>query len=165
MFVAFLMAMLAGSLSAQVPLDPIRIWADGASYMHFQDPTKSYVEIYCAFQRSDFQFEDKDGSIEAIAFLYVEAFDKDGKLADSSSQFVIMNVQFLEDAYKKDVRIFEVLPLVIPPGTYNMRVTAVDATTKRSGIATFELPVNDFSDQKLQLSDLELRTKSCRWIP
>ncbi len=101
---------------AQALIDPIRIWADGSSYLHFQDRTKSYVEVYCAFQRADFQFEDKNGVFEAIGFLYAEAFDKNGALADSTSRFVIMSVQFLEDAYKKDVRIFEVLPLLAGPG-------------------------------------------------
>ena len=156
MFLAILAALLTGTVSAQVPLEPIRIWADGSSYMHFQDRTKSYVEVYCAFQRSDFQFEDKNGVFEAIAFLYAEAVDKDGKLADSSSQFVVMSVQFLEDAYKKDVRIFEVLPLVLAPGKYNVKITAVDATTKRTGIATFEFNVQDFAGQSLMVSDLEL---------
>ncbi|MGB5107899.1 MAG: GWxTD domain-containing protein [Candidatus Zixiibacteriota bacterium] len=156
MFVAFLLAALAGTVFAQALIEPIRIWADGSSYLHFQDRTKSYVEIYCAFQRSDFQFEDKSGTFEAVGLLYAEAFDKDGNLADSDSQFVIMSVQFLEDAYKKDVRIFEVLPLVLMPGKYNMKITALDITTSRTGIATFELQVKDFAGKGLMLSDLEL---------
>lgn len=141
---------------AQALVDPIRIWADGSSYLHFQDRTKSYVEVYCAFQRADFQFEDKEGVFEAIGFLYVEAFDKNGVLADSASRFVPMSVRFLEDAYKKDVRIFDVLPLLLAPGRYNLKVTAVDAVTKRSGIATFELNVRDFSGDDLKMSDLEM---------
>ncbi len=153
---ACLLLAMTGAVWAQAPSEPIRIWADGTSYLHFQDRTRSYVEIYCAFQRSDFQFEDKEGKFEAIAFLYAEAIDKNGVLVDSSSRFVVMSVQFLEDAYKKDVRIFEVLPLLLQPGHYNLRVTAVDVTTKRSGMATFEYVVRDFSGDKLMMSDLEL---------
>ncbi|MBK7090461.1 MAG: GWxTD domain-containing protein [bacterium] len=156
MLVTLLLVSLAGSAMAQALIDPIRIWADGSSYLHFQDRTKSYVEIYCAFQRADFQFEDKNGAFEAIGFLYVEAFNKDGVLADSSSRFVVMSVEFLEDAYKKDVRIFEVLPLLLEPGKYSLKVTAMDATTKRSGIATFEVNVKDFSGDGLMMSDLEM---------
>lgn len=156
LLLVFLLLSMAGIANAQALIDPIRIWADGSSYLHFQDRTKSYVEIYCSFQRADFQFEDKNGVFEAIGFLYAEAFDKDGGLVDSTSRFVIMSVQFLEDAYKKDVRIFEVLPLLLAPGKYSLRVTAVDATTKRSGIATFELNVRNFEGDNLMMSDLEM---------
>jgi GWxTD domain-containing protein len=156
MLITLLLAALAGTVMAQAPIEPIRIWADGTSYMHFQDRTKSYVEIYCAFQRSDFQFEDKDGHFSAIALLYVEAFDKSGAVVDSNSKFVPMDVNYLEDAYKKDVRIFEVLPLLLTPGKYNLRVTALDVNTKRSGIATFEFDVREYSSTDLSVSDLEL---------
>jgi GWxTD domain-containing protein len=45
--------------------------------------------------------------------------------------------------------------MLLPPGVYKMRVTAVDVITKRTGLATFGLEVKDFSSDQLQLSDIE----------
>lgn len=141
---------------AQQSLDPLRVWADAGSYNYVQDPAKSYVEIYCAIQRSEFQFEDKEGRFEAAAFLYAEAFNESGVLVDSISRFVVMSITVLEDAYKKDIRIFEVLPMLLSPGKYKMKITAVDPISKRSGIATFETMIKDFSSADFSMSDIEL---------
>ncbi len=143
-------------LTAQSEVKPLRVWADGASYMYFEDRTKSYVEIYCAIQRADFQFEEKDGAFKGYAILFAEALDRDGLVVDSTALYLPMQVAFSEDAYKDDIRIFEILPMLLPAGHYKMRVTAMDGITNRKGIATFELVVKDFSGPKLIISDLEL---------
>lgn len=153
---AFWLLLAAASLQAQSPSDPIRVWADGSSYAYFQDSSRSYVEVYCAVRRADFQFEVDSAYYTALALLYVEARDHHGVVVDSSSKLIPMGVKFLEDAYKKDVRIFEILPLLLPGGNYNIKVTAVDYKTKRSGLATFEISVRDFSTKNFMMSDLEL---------
>lgn len=157
---AVLLAVTAASQSicaqGQIVSDPLRVWADACSYKYFQDTSISYVEIYCAVQRAEFQFEDVgDGIYEAILFLYAEAMSKEGTMVDSISRMVAIYVPFLEDAYKEDVRVFEVVPMLLPPGDYQMRVTAVDGITKRSGFSTFDTRVRNFSGNDLQLSDLE----------
>jgi GWxTD domain-containing protein len=135
---------------------PIRVWADGASYAYFQDRTKSYVEVYVALQRKDIQFEEMEGFFEGKAYLYVEAMDQNGKMVDSLGKWLPIGVKYLEDAYKEDVRVFEVVPCLLPPGNYKMRLTVVDGISKQTGVATFELAVKDFSSENLTLSDLEL---------
>ncbi len=151
-----LLIVSAAALQAQGNIEPIRVWADGSSYIYFQDRTKTYVEIYAAIQRADFQFEVDSNYYSALALLYVEAKDHHGAVIDSSSKLVPMGVRFLDDAYKSDVRIFEVLPLLLPSGAYSIKVTAVDYKTKRSGLATFDLQVRDFTTDNFAMSDLEL---------
>ena len=135
---------------------PLRVWADGASYAYFQDRTKSYVEVYVALQRKDIQFEDMQGFYEGKAYLYLEVMDESGKMVDSLGKWVPIDVKYLEDAYKEDVRIFEAIPCTLPPGKYKMRLTAIDGISKRTGVSTFELTVKSFVSDNLDISDLEM---------
>ncbi len=166
--VAFIALLVATPVLAQQPEEqqqpqqtqqvqpPLRVWSDGASYMYFQDRTKSYVEVYVALQRKDVQFEDMQGFYEGKVFLYLEVTDQSGKMVDSLGKWLPIDLKYLEDAYKEDVRVFEVVPCVLPPAKYQMRLTAIDGISKRSGISTFELSVRDFSSDNLSISDLEL---------
>ncbi len=135
---------------------PIRVWSDGASYLYFQDTTKSYVEVYVALQRKDIQFEDMTGYFQGKVYLYLEAMDQTGKMIDSLGKWVPITVQHLEDAYKDDIRIFEVIPCLLTPDHYKMRLTAIDGISKRTGIATFDLEVKNYATTNLSMSDLEL---------
>jgi GWxTD domain-containing protein len=135
---------------------PLRVWADGASYAYFQDSTKSYVEVYVALQRKDIKFEDMQGFYEGKVYLYLEIMDESGKMVDSLGKWVPIDVKYLEDAYKEDVRIFEAIPCILPPEKYKMRLTAVDGIGKRTGVSTFELDVKNFNSDNLDISDLEM---------
>ncbi|MCX6830841.1 MAG: GWxTD domain-containing protein [candidate division Zixibacteria bacterium] len=141
---------------AQQVQQPLRVWADGASYAFFQDRTKSYVEVYVALQRKDIQFEDMQGFYEGKVYLYLEVMDESGKMVDSLGKWVPIDVKYLEDAYKEDVRIFEAIPCTLPPAKYKMRLTAIDGISKRTGVSTFELTVKSFVSDNLDISDLEM---------
>lgn len=137
-------------------IEPLRVWADASSYKYYQDSTKSYVEIYAAVMRSEFQFEDQGGIYRAGCLLYGEAIDsKTQKVVDSVSTVLPLTVKYLEDAYDESVRQFEIMPMLLPPGIYKMRITAVDMITKRTGVSTFGLEVRDFESNELQMSDIE----------
>lgn len=140
----------------QTVQQPLRVWADGASYAYFKDPTKSYVEVFVSLQRKDVQFEDMQGYFQAKVFLYLEVMDESNKVIDSLGEWLPIEVQVLEDAYKEEGRAFEVLPILLAPNKYKMRLTAVDGISKRSGIATFELNVKSYDSGNLDVSDLEL---------
>lgn len=160
-FVLMASAMCLAQQSAQVEQpqqvqSPIRVWADGASYAYFQDSTKSFVEVYIALQRKDIQFEDVQGYYEGKVFLYLEVMDETGKMVDSLGKWVPIGVKYLEDAYNEDVRIFEMIPCILSPAKYKMRLTAIDGITKRTGISTFELSVKSYVSDNLDISDLEL---------
>ncbi|TFH65772.1 MAG: GWxTD domain-containing protein [Candidatus Zixiibacteriota bacterium] len=144
------------SEQVQQPQQPLRVWADGASYAYFQDRTKSYVEVDVALQRKDIQFEDMQGFYEGKAYLYLEVMDESGKMVDSLGKWVPIDVKYLEDAYKEDVRIFEAIPCALPPGKYKMRLTAIDGISKRTGVSTFELNVKSFASDNFDISDLEM---------
>ena len=144
---------------AQQVQPPRRVWADGASYAYFQDRTKSYVEVYVALQRKEFQFEDMQGFYEGKAYLYLEVMDESGKMVDSLGKWVPIDVKYLEDALGakgENVRIFEAIPCALPPGKYKMRLTAVDGISKRTGVSTFEITVKSFVSDNLDISDLEM---------
>jgi len=146
--------MLPLSLSAQVER-PVRVWADGASYLYSGDSVMSYAEIYIAVQRADIQFEELEGTYYGKLYLYVEFENKSGDLVDSLGKWLAVPVNYLEDVYKQDVRIFDCILHFLPPGEYHVRVTAVDDNSKRSGLSTFEMRVKDFPTDKLTLSDIE----------
>jgi GWxTD domain-containing protein len=163
MLVALVLAIFAAGSAQQAEQQsqgavqqPIRVWADGASYAYFQDPTKSYVEVYVALQRKDVQFEDMQGYFQAKVFLYLEIMDESGKMVDSLGKWLPIEVNYLEDAYKDEARAFEVLPTLLPPAKYKLRLTAIDGISKRTGISTFELNVKSFSSENLDVSDMEL---------
>ncbi len=136
--------------------EPIHVWADASSYKYYQDSTKSYVEIYTGVKRADFQFEELDGEYRAGCLLYAEAIDTaTNAVVDSVSDLISLRVKYLEDAYDNSVRQFEVLAMLLPPGVYRMKVTAVDVITKRSGISTFGLSVKNYDTHDLMASDIE----------
>jgi GWxTD domain-containing protein len=69
---------------------------------------------------------------------------------------VPVDVTYLEDAYKEDVRIFDAIPCILAPAKYKMRLTAIDGISKRTGVSTFELTVKSFVSNNLDISDLEM---------
>jgi GWxTD domain-containing protein len=159
MTVTLLVLAASVSVEAQQDQTPIRVWADGASYAYFQNPESSYVEIYCAAQRKDIQFQEYDSAFQGAVLFEVELTDQSRKTADTVRKWLPISVEFLEDASKPDARAFDVIPLVLRPGTYKGKLTAVDGLSRRSGIATFDLVVKDYSSPNLSLSDLELSYK------
>lgn len=145
-------AMLLGQGSST----PIRVWVDGASYAYLQNDSLSYVEIYIGLQRSDIQFEEVEGGYVGKTMIVALITDKDGATVDSIPKSLFLPVYYLEDAYKEDVRVFDCIGTLLPPGDYNLKLTVIDANTKREGLSTASFRVKDFSEDELQISDIEL---------
>ncbi|MCK4857571.1 MAG: GWxTD domain-containing protein [candidate division Zixibacteria bacterium] len=168
-FMTALLLVLLLVVSATAQLErPIRLWMDAASYAYLPDSSDSYVEICCAIQRVDIQFEEVADTTVAggklyvgWVYLYLEIRNRDGNMVDSLGKDRLVRVQYLEDAYKENVRFFDCLGTTLPPGNYQLKWTVYDMNTKtdstvRSGIATRDLTVRDFQTDKLLLSDIEL---------
>jgi GWxTD domain-containing protein len=135
---------------------PIRVWVDAASYAYLQDDSSSYVEIYTSLHRADIQFEEVEGGFVGKTLLVAEISDRDGNVVDSVVKSLFIPVYYLEDAYKDDVRIFDCMGTLLAPGNYNLKLTVIDANTKREGFATSGLKVREFPRDKLAVSDIEL---------
>lgn len=152
---AVFLMLLAGVAGAQDE-KPIRVWLDATSYADIGVDSVSYVEYCYSFQRADIQFEEAEGGYVGRPYFYLEVRDEDGDMVDSLGKSLPIGVQFLEDAYNENLRLFDCMGSTLRPGKYQLKLTVIDLNTKRTGFATRGLEVKDYNSDKLQLSDLEL---------
>lgn len=154
--IAILILLCTAPLMGQGSSAPIRIWVDAASYAYLPDDSTSYVEFYIALQRSDIQFEEVEGGFIGKTLLVAEVLNEQDEIVDSIPKSLFIPVYYLEDAYKEDVRIFDCMGALLPPGKYKLHMTITDVNTKREGKATTEFVVREFDPVELEISDIEL---------
>lgn len=156
--------MTAGA-SAHDGIGDIRLWSDCAAFRMTPGLPNGYVEFYFELKRSDLEFRLVDDIIRADVFAWVHVRDSMGTPIDSVGSGFVSVVADSSELLDTNFTHFFACWLELPPGLYQARVVAVDLTDKASSEANYRFRVDDFSDNRLFLSDVEFGYDIMRMPP
>jgi GWxTD domain-containing protein len=118
-----------------------------------------YVEFPFAMPRNQFVFLPEDSTGHGLlAAIYAELILSDtlGNPLDSSGTYFMTRAKDTSDAGEKDIRLFNRLSLMVPPGVYSAELTVLDAVSKNEGSFLYErITVDSVIDNRIHLSSLE----------
>lgn len=147
--------------SAQLPPQgPISIQSSVLFYPNPKNGPEVYVEFPFAVNRNQFSFMPYDsvGTIyEGSIFAEVLIYDTLGNHLDSASTYFGVKAKDSNDAQRKDIRLFDKVYMMLPPGIYTGKLNILDVASKREGSFLFErFRVPSINSDTLFLSSLEL---------
>ena len=85
-----------------------------------------------------FQPDSTDPNYYARVFAQVKLFDGNGLPVDSATTYFSAIAPDLEQAARKDIRLFNSLNLLVKPGLYSARLEVIDAASKRESSVFFD---------------------------
>ena len=134
---------------------------DYAGYRLAPDTNQSYVEFYYTIWRDRLTFVQvpNDSILQAEFEVHLLVSDTLGNPVDSVTRSLATRVPSQDEARRRNVTIFDVLPLVVAPGLYRAKLFVRDLIGDADG--TFELDsvqVRDYpsAGDTLFMSDLQL---------
>ncbi len=146
--------------SSTLGMDRINIQGGISLYPDPRNGPDIYVEFPYAVHRNQFTFlPGKDPDEGLIGGIYAEIVLSDGysKAIDSSSITFYIGANDSLDVQDEDIRIFDRLSLMIPPGVYSARLTVIDIVGKGEGSFLYDrLEIDPVVSDRLNLSSLEL---------
>ena len=138
-------------LSSPLPISGLRLAATAAP---FKGTGKTaLIRLVVQVDGRDLTFAKKDGKLEGTLDLAVVAIDgQNGKSKGGTHFSLTMPVQeaMRQQVVATGVRITAQLEL--PPGSYQLRIGAADAGSRRVGSVHYDLAVPDFTDAPLTMS-------------
>jgi len=130
-----------------------------ADYATFYIPSDStiYVEFYYSIYRHQLKFigsEDNDYRYAGV-FVAADVYDGNGEKVDYVSTYFLSQMRDEFEQDRPDVRLFDYLPLGIPPGNYRVELSAIDDVSKITGSTSLLIDVPDYRKTGFSLSDIE----------
>jgi len=138
-------------------VDSLTVVVDYASY--FNPSVQSvYTEFYCSIYRYQLEFVGPDSTQHyyAAVKLRLDILNDVGAIIDTASTFFISSVKDPEEKFATASRLFDYIPVQLPPGKYRAVVTAIDDVSGKKGSASLVCNVPDLNGNKLQASNIEL---------
>lgn len=121
-----------------------------------------YVECSYGVSRDSLHFAylPADSLWQASFRIDVVMSDTLGQVVDSLSKSVGTRTPSLEESRRRDVKVIDVLPMLLPPGRYQARLTVTDLGNQALGARVDTVLVEDKNRaEELTLSDLQLAYK------
>jgi len=134
----------------------LSITADYACYKYSDNAEVVFTELYYSFFRNQLFFRPDSSGYKALVNISIEIKSEAGELIDSSSWLMGNRVNALAEAKIPNYLINDIITAQLAPGNYTCTITASDVYSDVSGQKVMELAVPSFSDEKLELSLLEL---------
>ena len=131
-----------------------QIGLDYASFREYADAAQSYVEIYYSFNRKQLEFVSTDEGLVATVLMQLSVSDEEGNEVINRMWNTMSRVEDAGDAKSIDYLIIDQVGIDLKPGDYRIRLKATDVNSMAFGEVIYEARVQEFSTQKLQLSDL-----------
>ena len=130
------------SIQAQPPISaPISIQAGVLAFPNPKNGPNVYVEFPFAVNRDQFTFLPGDSTLALhTGSVYAEILITDtlGNHVDSANTYFGIRVKDSQEALRKDVRLFNELYVMLPPGVYKGRLDVLDASSKKEGSFLFD---------------------------
>ncbi len=159
-FCTALIILMLYMASSAIGSDRINIQAGISLYPDPRTGPNIYVEFPFAVHRNQFAFLPGDSLEEGlIGGIYAEIIlsDANSVAIDSSSLTFYIRANDSLDVQDEDMRIFNRLTLMIPPGVYSARLTIIDIVGKGEGSFLYDrLEIDPVIYDRLNLSSLEL---------
>ncbi|MGB2769408.1 MAG: GWxTD domain-containing protein [Candidatus Zixiibacteriota bacterium] len=133
-----------------------QIGLDYASFREYADAAQSYVEIYYSFNRKQLEFVSTDEGLVATVLMQLSVSDEEGNEVINRMWNTMSRVEDAGDAKSIDYLIIDQVGINLKPGDYRIRLKATDVNSMAFGETILEAKIQEFSTQKLQLSDLQL---------
>ncbi len=147
------------SLSSSIGAQPLTVQAGMNIFPDPQGDGRAYVEFPFTINRSQFQFDSTEDGQWLRAAVYAEMLLTDtlDNSVDTAGTFFYTRVKDSIEAGRKDIKLFNKLHLMVPPGVYKGKMTVIDASNKREGAFLFnKIEIDPIEMKHLKLSDLEL---------
>jgi GWxTD domain-containing protein len=158
-FALFMTIILAITIAQAAEQTQINIQA---GILHFPKPDAGpniLTDISFAVNRNQFQFIPMDSTapgVRASIFAEVIIMDTLGNRLDSARTYFYSMAEDSADAARSDIRIFNKIFLMLPPGIYKGSLTVLDVASKREGKFIFDrIEVPSLLSNKLLFSSLE----------
>lgn len=133
-----------------------QIGLDYACFRDFEDTTQSYVEIYYSFNRKELEFLHQEEGWVATVLMQLSILDEQGNVVENRMWNTLSKVKDVKEAQTMDYMIIDQVGTNLKPGNYQINLKATDVNSMSQGEATVDAEVKKFSEEKLQLSDVEL---------
>jgi GWxTD domain-containing protein len=157
--VALLWSLPAIIAAQEIVPDKIGIQAGILIYGNPSTGPESYVEFPFVINRNQLLFLPEDSSgqgMRAAVFAEIMISDTLGRHVDSTNTYFYSRAADSAAARSNNIRLFNKLFLLLPPGVYKGRLDVIDVSSKKEGSFLYDrieiLPVST----KLALSNLEL---------
>jgi len=133
-----------------------QIGLDYACFRDFGDTTQSYVEIYYSFNRKELEFVLEKEAWVATVLMQLSISDVQGNVVENRMWNTWTKVEDAEKAKNVDYMIIDQAGTNLKPGSYQVTLQAADVNSTSHGEATMVVEAKKISEEKLQLSDMEL---------
>ena len=159
-FFPMLIASVICLTSAAIGSNRINIQGGISLYPDPRTGPDVYVEFPFAVHRNQFTFlPGKNPGDGLIGGIYAEIIlsDSSAKAIDSSNMTFFIAAKDSLDAQDENIRIFNRLSLMVPPGVYSARLTVIDVVGKGEGSFLYDrLEIDPIVSDLLNLSSIEL---------
>lgn len=128
----------------------------------FNDPSdglSAYVQFPYSVGRNQFEFAHVAGSDKLKATIYAELILSDtlGNHLDSASTYYYSFAESRDETTSGEIKLVNVLSLMIEPGKYKALLTVIDVTSKNKGSFIYDrIEIDRPFANRLSLSNLEL---------
>ena len=130
---------------------------DYASFEDLTDATSDYLEIYYSYNRRELEFlPEEPGTAVAKILMQLNIKDEKGNVVENRLWTTSSQVGSAEEAKTVDFLIIDVIGIKLKPGSYLITLQARDANSTANGEAILKAKARDFSENRLEMSDLEL---------
>ncbi len=149
-------------LAAPAGAEPINIQAGVNIFNDPLDGDSAYIEFPFSVNRNQFSFYPSDSGAYFQAIIYADITMKDtlGNALDSAATIFYTRVADSTEMFRRDIKLFNKLSIMAPPGIYQAVLTVIDVTSKSQGAFIFDrLTVEPPVKDRLALSQLELAHK------
>ncbi len=146
-------------LPSGVPAQPrsFYISMDYAGFEDLTDTTFDYLEIYYSYNRRELEFlPEEPGTVVAKILMQLNIKDEQGNVVENRLWTTSSQVGSAEEAKSVDFMIIDVIGIKLKPGGYLIALQARDANSMANGEAILKAKARDFSESRLEMSDLEL---------
>ncbi len=146
--------LLREAMDSPLPLSGLHMTVSAAPFKG-KAPNASVAVVLHA-DGAGLKFTERDGRFEGSLELSIVAVDRDGKIKNALRQKVDMPLRPESRAIvaRRGVRV--VSRVDVPPGKYQLRVSAVDGGSQLAGSVYYDLEVPDFNAGPLTMSGIVL---------
>lgn len=123
------------------------------------------VALSVEFQAKDFKFTEEGGSLKNLLDMIVTPVEQKGTVRPGKRSKVTLGFkpEAIEQVRAKGIRVLSSLEL--PPGRYQLRVSASEEGSGRTGSVLYDLEVPDFAKLPLSMSGVALTAQSAPDAP
>jgi len=135
----------------------LNLWIDYSSFIYNPDTTKSYIEIYYALDRKQLDFyPQKEGAFASVVELNLTLEDSLNQMVEKKNWKVATSVSDLREAKEKEFLIIDLIPILLSPGEFSLKLEASDLNSGAVGEKGITLNVPGYNKKELVMSQIEL---------